>query len=317
LLDSVGHRSEFIIGTVLSKLVVARGLFVLPVTLAGIELDLPLELHGLCYGKGHVLDGHLVGLVDTQNDRISFVVFSGDPYRKLGEISVVNKLSEGGSTSPDTKRSVVLFGLVAFVNQTGNDMALLDRKVVVFSVYIGGNDGGEVASVLGRVGTIHGVDHAFGVRVSLVGVVGWSVVDHRLVDGVGRLVWENTRAQHADELLDFVDPRAFHDVVVHDDVDAIELHLFGHVGKETTNFGGQMNDMGRFELFENGLGRLSIREVTVLARQEDPGLSLFLVFVVVFRYEILDALAHQSRAAGDHYHCGFRCFPRHSCILSK
>jgi hypothetical protein len=41
-----------------------------------------------------------------------------------------------------------------------------------------------------------------------------------------------------------------------------------------------------------------------------------LVCVVVFRYEILDALAHQSGAAGDHYHCGFRCFVRHTicCI---
>ena len=300
LLYSIGHCCKFVVGEVLSKLVVAGSLFVLAVALAGIEFDLALELHCLCYGQGNVLDGHFVGLVDTQNDGIGFVVFSGDPYRELREISVVDKLSERCSASPDRERSVVLFGLVAFVDQTGNHVALLYRKVVVFSVDVCGDDGGKVASVFFRIGTIHGVDHAFCVSVSLVGVMGWSVVNHGLVDGIGRLVRENTRAQHADELLDLVDPRAFHDVVVHEHVEAIKFDLFGHVGKETADFCRQMNDMSRPVLLENSFGRLSIGEITILAGQKDPGLSG--LFVVVFRYEIFDALAHQSGTAGDHHH---------------
>mmetsp|Transcript_19044 Transcript_19044/g.41401 ORF Transcript_19044/g.41401 Transcript_19044/m.41401 type:complete len:324 (+) Transcript_19044:70-1041(+) len=258
LLNSIGHGSEFVVGTVLSKLLVAGRLLVLTIGLAGIKIDLPLELHGLCYGKGNVLNGNFVGLVDTKNDGIGFVVLPCDPHSELGEVSAVNELSERSPTAPNAKRCVVSLGFVTLVDQTRNYVPLVDREVIVSTVNIRGDYGSEVASVFVSVGAIHGVDHALGICVSLVGVMGRSVVNHSLIDGEGRLVWEDARAQHADELFDFVDPAAFHDVVVHDDVFAIKLHLLGHVGKEAANLGGQVNNMGRLVLFENRLGRFSV-----------------------------------------------------------
>jgi hypothetical protein len=41
------------------------------------------------------------------------------------------------------------------------------------------------------VAAVHDVDHPLGIAVAEVRIVGWAVVDHRLVDGVARLVRED------------------------------------------------------------------------------------------------------------------------------
>jgi len=77
-------------------------------------------------------------------------------------------------------------------------MSILNAKVIIGSVNVGGDDGGEVAPVLLGVGPVHGIDEPFGVGVSLVGGVGWTIVEHGLVDGVGRFVGEDACGEHGD-----------------------------------------------------------------------------------------------------------------------
>ena len=57
------------------------------------------------------------------------------------------------------------------------------------------------------------------------------VVNHRLVDRVGRLVRKNTGRQTANQLFHLEDPAALHDVVVQQDVLPIEIHLLSQVSK--------------------------------------------------------------------------------------
>lgn len=77
-------------------------------------------------------------------------------------------------------------------------MSILNAKVIMGAVNVGGNDGSEVTPVLLGVGTVHGINESFGVGVSLVGGVGWTVVEHCLVDGVGCFVGEDAGGEHGD-----------------------------------------------------------------------------------------------------------------------
>lgn len=67
-------------------------------------------------------------------------------------------------------------------------MTILNTKVIMRSIDIGGDDTGEVASVFFGVGSVHGVDETFCVGVSFVGGVWGSVVEHGFIDGVGGFV---------------------------------------------------------------------------------------------------------------------------------
>lgn len=103
-------------------------------------------------------------------------------------------------------------------------MAILNGEIVVFSVNVGGDDGGKVAIVLFGVGSIHGVNQTFGIGVSLVGWMRRPVVQHGLIDWIRRFVWEDTGTQKADQFLDIVDAATFHDIVVDEDILAKEFH---------------------------------------------------------------------------------------------
>jgi hypothetical protein len=72
---------------------------------------------------------------------------------------------------------------------------------------------------------LHGVDEALGVHAPLVARVGRSVVQHRLVDGVGRLVGEDAGGEHRNEFRDFVPTTILHDVVVDEGVFPVEFDL--------------------------------------------------------------------------------------------
>lgn len=111
------------------------------------------------------------------------------------------------------------------MDEAGDDVAVLDGKVVMRAVDVGGDDGGEIAPVLLGVGAVHGVDEALGVGISLVGGVRRSVVQHGLVDGVSRLVGEDAGGEEGHELLDLVDAAVLHDVIVDKSVLAVELNL--------------------------------------------------------------------------------------------
>jgi hypothetical protein len=104
------------------------------------------------------------------------------------------------------------------VNESGNDVPVLDGKIIVRAVNVGGNDGSEIAPVLFGVGSIHGIDQTLGISISLIAGVRRTVVQHGFVDRVGGLVGENTCGKHGDKLLDFVDSAAFHNVVVNENI---------------------------------------------------------------------------------------------------
>ena len=69
--------------------------------------------------------------------------------------------------------------------------AYLDAEIVMWTIDVRGDDTGEVAAVLVVVALVHDIDHALGIGISAVGVVGRSAVHHGLVDRVGGLVREN------------------------------------------------------------------------------------------------------------------------------
>ena len=68
-------------------------------------------------------------------------------------------------------------------------MTIFDRKVIFWAINVGGNNGSKVASIFLGVGAIHGIDQALGVGISFVTGMGWSIVEHSLVDWVARLVY--------------------------------------------------------------------------------------------------------------------------------
>lgn len=81
------------------------------------------------------------------------------------------------------------------MNETWDDVAVVQVEVVVLAKNVGWNHSGEVATMLRLVHSVLHVHHPFSVGVSLVGEVGWPVVNHRLVDGERRLVWEDARRE--------------------------------------------------------------------------------------------------------------------------
>lgn len=87
------------------------------------------------------------------------------------------------------------------------------------------------------VAAVEHINHALGVRVCLVAGVGRPVVHHTLVDGVGGLVGEDARGQARDQLLHLVDATALHDVVIDQDVLAVELYLVLHVAEQAAHLG--------------------------------------------------------------------------------
>lgn len=64
----------------------------------------------------------------------------------------------------------------------------------------------EIGSVVGMLFPlpVHDIDHALGVGVAIVGVVGRTLVNHGLVNGVGGLVRENAGRQARNDLLDLL-----------------------------------------------------------------------------------------------------------------
>lgn len=70
-------------------------------------------------------------------------------------------------------------------------MSILNTKVVMRSVDVGGDNTGEVTAIFFSVGTVHGINETFGVSVSFVRGVRWSIVEHGFVNGVGGFVGED------------------------------------------------------------------------------------------------------------------------------
>ena len=111
------------------------------------------------------------------------------------------------------------------MNQAWNDVSILNAKIIVRSVDIRGNDGCEVTSVLLGVGSVHGIDKSFCIRVSLVGWMRWTIVKHGLVDRVRSLVGKDACREHGNEFGNLVDTAIFHDIVVYEGIFSVEFDL--------------------------------------------------------------------------------------------
>mmetsp|Transcript_27371 Transcript_27371/g.43257 ORF Transcript_27371/g.43257 Transcript_27371/m.43257 type:complete len:295 (-) Transcript_27371:17-901(-) len=263
LLHPLIHGGKFVIRPQTSQFFITCRLLELSIGFLRVEHHLSLELHGLGHGVRHVLDGHLRRLVDAERDGIRRVVVTHDPHGELRQIERVNELPQGRAAAPNGEGRVVLLGDVAFVDESRDDVSVLDVEVVVGAVDVCGYDGGEVAAVLLGVGPVHGVDESFGVGVSLVTGVGRSVVEHGLVDGVFGFVGEDACGEHAHEFGHLVDAAVFHDVVVDQSVFSVEFDLLLHISKQSTNLGRQVNNMRRLKLIENGIRRRPISQIAV------------------------------------------------------
>ena len=199
----------------------------LSIGLGRVEDDLALEVHALGHRVSDVLYANFGALVDRERDGVRRVVLPHHPDRQLGEVKRVDKLPERRAASPDGEGRVVPLRVVALVDESRYDVPVLDGEIVVRTVDVRRDDAREVAPVLLGVGAVHRVDEALGVCVTLVGRVWRAVVEHGLVDGILRLVRENARREHGNELGHFVDAAVLHDVVVYQRILSVKLDLSG------------------------------------------------------------------------------------------
>lgn len=174
-------------------------------------------------------------------------------------------------------------------------MSILQVEVVVGSVDVAGNDAGELAPVLAGVGLVEDVDHPLGHGVAVVRVVWGPVVDHGLVNRVGRLVGEDTGAEAGDDLLGAGHVSGVEDVVVHAHVVPEEVEASPHVGEESPDESGQVDDVGGLVLLEDGQGGGLVQQVSILGGDEDP----LLVGALVLRHDLADPLSNHAGPAGN------------------
>lgn len=86
------------------------------------------------------------------------------------------------------------------MNETGDNVRILEVVVVVRTKNVGRDGRGEVAAKLLVVSVVVDVYEALAVSVTEVGLVGRSLVDVRLVDGVSDLVGEDAGREAGDDL---------------------------------------------------------------------------------------------------------------------
>lgn len=112
------------------------------------------------------------------------------------------------------------------MNETWNDVTILNAEIIGWTINVGGDNRGKVAPILFGIGTIHGINEAFGVGITLVGGVGWTIVQHGFVDWVGGLVGKDASGEHRHEFFDFVNATTLHDIVVDENVFTKEFDLW-------------------------------------------------------------------------------------------
>ncbi len=150
-------------------------------------------------------------------------------------------------------------------------MRILEVEVIMRTVDVSGDDGGELAAILLCIRVVRDINHALGVSVGAVREVWRTVVHHGLVDGVRGLVREDTSRETGDELLHLVLVRALDNVVVHGEVIVVELNGILHVAEETTDKGSQVNHVSGSVLLEQSLTCLHItaKDVELASLQRD------------------------------------------------
>lgn len=93
---------------------------------------------------------------------------------------------------------------------------------------------------------------------------------HSLIDRVGRLVREDAGGKARHELLHLVNAAALHDVVVHECVVAVELHIVGQVVEQPTNKRSQVDDVCGLVLAEQTLRGGAVTGNSMFSHQVTP-----------------------------------------------
>jgi hypothetical protein len=225
LLDSLFHGDKLIVGSKRSQLDIGGRLFELSIGLGGIKDHISFKLHGLGNGKCDILDADFSTFINRQGNWFWLMIVSHDPHTQFCQVQRVDELTQGRSTSPNGKIGVVLLGQKALVNETRNDVTILNGKVVMWSINVGGDNGRKVASIFFRICSVHGINETFGIRVAFVRGVGWTVVKHGFVNGIGGLVGKDAGGEHTDKFFNLGDAAALHDVVVDQNVFAKKFDL--------------------------------------------------------------------------------------------
>lgn len=297
-LDCSLHISELELRVKGPELLVRRRLSVLAIRV-GRVVDHLLQgvVHRHSDHSRRVANGDLVLLVDAEDEGVDVLVVEESPDDEGAEIHAESELPEGLPRPEDGERSPVTLGDEALVNKSGDNVSRLEVIVVVRAENVSGDKAGEVAAVLLVVAPVENVDHTLGIGVTLVAVVGRAVVNHGLIDGIGGLVGEDAGREEGDELLDLVDAAALHDVVVDENVLAIELDLVLEVGEEPANTSGEMDNVSGLVLLEHLVSLRLLPEVVVLVPKEDP-LGAVLGLGVLLQVG-LDTVPDKAGSAGD------------------
>jgi hypothetical protein len=111
------------------------------------------------------------------------------------------------------------------VNESRNNVPILNGKVVMWSIDIGWNDGCKVAPVLFSVGTVHGVDKTLCISISFIRRVGRAIVEHSFINWIGRFVRENTSGEHRNEFFHLGNAAKFHNVVIDQGILSVKFNL--------------------------------------------------------------------------------------------
>lgn len=97
------------------------------------------------------------------------------------------------------------------------------------------------------------INHPLRIRIPKVTLMRRSQMDHAFIDRIARLVRENARRQARNNLFAFVILGALQNVVGHQHVVTVKIRFVAHVGKETADFGCQVNDVCWAVFGEDGL----------------------------------------------------------------
>jgi len=92
-----------------------------------------------------------------------------------------------------------------------------------------------------------------------------SFVEDVFVNRIGNLIGENARAEAGHSLLDVMFVASQEHIIVHVDVVQPEVYLERHVAEKTSDEGGQMQHVRRFDTLEELIAIFLLAQIAILA----------------------------------------------------
>ena len=172
-------------------------------------------------------------------------VFSVQAFETIHDnrrkIFAVDELSQGGASASYLERDALFLGQVTLVDERWDHVPIFERVVVSRPVDVGGNYARKVGVVLFIVCATVDLHNPLCVGIRVVRKMRRTVVKHRFVDGVRRLVGENTRRQDANAFVHVNFVRALQHIEVDLEVLLEHVDFEIHVLIQSAYTCGQMN----------------------------------------------------------------------------